>query len=171
MQQEPRWPTVIGTIGIVIGIILLIDTVDDVVILGWTAEDWRRIFAPHVADLIARAVPSFGMRVLAAVTKIGLGTLLIVGSIGLRHRRRIGIPLSRLWAWLAIVWLALRTVREVVWFRQHGGELPPIGAVSPQVYVSLAAALAAAMLLAFPVFLLVWLSRPAVRAEYESWPR
>ena len=41
MQLEPRWPSVVGTIGIVIGIVLLIDTADDVLTLQWTAEDWE----------------------------------------------------------------------------------------------------------------------------------
>ena len=169
MQQEPRWPTVIGTIGIVIGILLLIDTADDVLTLQWTAENWRRIFAPEIADAIARAMPSVGMRILSTGVQVALAALLVVGCLRLRRRSRAGVAQGRLWAWLAIAWVIIQTMRGAVWLRQFGDDLPSLGAVTPHVYVLFAGALAVAILLAFPVFLLVWLSRPAVRAEYERW--
>ncbi len=169
MQDRPRWPTVIGTIGMVIGIVLLIDTVDDVMTLQWTAEDWRMIFAPNVADLIARSMPPVAWRVFSTAAQTGLAALLIVGSIGLRRRRPAGVSLCKLWAWLAIVWVVVLMIRGAVWLRQLSGELPALGAVSSQAYALAAVVLAVAILLAFPVFLLVWLSKPAVRAEYDTW--
>jgi hypothetical protein len=169
MQQEPRWPSVIGTIGIVIGIVLLIDTADDVLTLQWTAEHWRRIFAPEIADVIARAMPSVGMRIVSTVVQVALAALLVVGCLALRRRSRAGVVHCRLWAWLAIAWVVIQLARGAVWLRQFGNDLPSVGAVTPHAYALFAGALAAVILLAFPVFLLVWLSRPAVRAEYERW--
>ena len=169
MQQSARWPTVVGTIGIVVAIVLLIDTVDDVMTLRWTAEDWRMIFAPNVADLIARSMPPVAWRLFSAAAQTGLAVLLFVGSVGLRRHRPVGVSLCRLWSWLAIVWVMVQMARGALWLRQLGGEVPVLGVVSSQAFALVGVALAVAILLAFPVFLLVWLSKAAVRAEYETW--
>ena len=169
MEHGPRWPTVIGTIGIVLGIILLIDTVDDVMMLRWTAEDWRRIFGPDLADVIARSLPPLAWRVASAAVQVGLAALLIVGSVALRRHARNGVSLCRLWAWLAIGWAVVSIGRGGLWVQQHAGELPAIVSGSGQAYVLFGLALAVVLLSAFPVFLLVWLAKSTVRVEYETW--
>ena len=95
--------------------------------------------------------------------------LLFVGSVGLRRHRPVGVSLCRLWSWLAIVWVMVQMARGALWLRQLGGEVPVLGVVSSQAFALVGVALAVAILLAFPVFLLVWLSKAAVRAEYETW--
>jgi hypothetical protein len=75
----------------------------------------------------------------------------------------------RLWAWLAVAWVVIQMARGAVWLRRFGDDLPSVGPVTPHAYALFAGALAVAILLAFPVLLLVWFSRPAVRAEYERW--
>lgn len=171
VHEPPHWPAVIGMLGIVVGAILLLDTVDDLFTLQWTAEDWRGIFAPQVADMIARSMPSSAWRVVSAAVEIGLAALLIIGSLGLRRRARHGVSLCRLWAWLALVWLAVVFGRGALWLWRHADELPALGGVTWQAYVPLAVVMAMALLAAFPLFLLVWLSRPAVRADYRTWSR
>jgi len=49
------------------------------------------------------------------------------------------------------------------------GDVPALTAAGGQGYVAFGLVLALALLLAFPVFLLVWFSAPTVRAEYERW--
>ena len=169
MDDRPQWPTVIGTIGIVLGFILLVDKVDDVMTLRWTAQEWRRIFAPDLADLIARTMPPVAWRVFSAAAQISLAVFLIVGALALRRRTRNGVSLCRLWAWLAIIWVLVTVGRGVLWLQQHAGELPELASVSWQGYAAFGIVVAVALLLAFPVFLLVWLSQPAVRAEYGRW--
>lgn len=169
VDDGPRWPTVIGTIGIVLGIGLLIDKVDDLMTLRWTAEDWRRIFAPNLADLIARLMPPVAWRVVSVAVQIGLAALLLVGSVALRRRARKGVSLCRLWAWLAIGWAVATIVWGGLWVQQHSGELPAIALGGGQAYVLFALAFAVVLLSAFPVFLLVWLAKSTVRAEYETW--
>jgi hypothetical protein len=169
MSNSPRWPAVIGTLGIVLGVVLLLDKIDDVLTLSWTAQDWGRIFAPDLADLIARSMPPVAWRVFSAAVQIALAALLIGGSVALRRRARSGVRLCRLWAWLAVVWIVVSMGRSVWWLQQHGGELP----ASPSIvwgFAVMGIAFATVLLLAFPVFLLVWLSRPAVRGEYATWP-
>jgi hypothetical protein len=85
---------VVGTIGIILAVIMVVDQVDDVITyLTWSPDDWRRIFAPEVADLIVRAMPPLAWLVVSAAVGIGLGLLLFVGSIFLRRRRRNGVTL------------------------------------------------------------------------------
>lgn len=116
-------------------------------------------------------MPPAAWRAVSAAVQIGLAVLLIVGSVALRRRARHGVALCRLWAWLAIGWVVVVIGRGALWLEQHGSELPAVGTLGWPVYVPFALALAAALLIAFPVFLLVWLSRMAARSEYETWPR
>ena len=105
-----------------------------------------------------------------AAGQMGLAALLLFGSLALRRRARNGVSLCRLWAWLAVVWVVVTMGRAIWWLQRHAAELPTLAPVSCQGYAVFALAFAFILLLAFPVFLLVWLSKPSVRAEYEAWP-
>ena len=48
-DSSAQWPTTIGTIGIIIGVVLVLDNVDDFVLLWWTAGDWGQVFTPAIA--------------------------------------------------------------------------------------------------------------------------
>ena len=169
--QESRWPRVVGTIGIILAVIMVVDQVDDVITyLTWSPDDWRRIFAPEVADLVVRAMPPLGWLLVSAVVGSGLGLLLFVGSIFLRRRRATGVMLCRVWAWLAIVWAVLEIVRAISWFRGYSDELAGVPAEVWQSYAVFGIVIAMAVMMAFPLFLLVWFGRPEIRTEYEGWP-
>ncbi|MDH4352200.1 MAG: hypothetical protein OEW56_13715, partial [Gemmatimonadota bacterium] len=75
-DDRARWPTTVGTIGIVLGVILLLDTVDELVTLRWTAAEWRALFGPYVASWIDRTMPPVAWRLASAGVQIGLGILL-----------------------------------------------------------------------------------------------
>ncbi len=167
---RPRWPGVIGTIGIILGVIIFIDKIDDLMTLTWTEEDWRRIFAPGLAELIVRAMPPVGWRLFSGVAEMGLGVLLFVASIALRRRRRSGVYLCRVWAWLAIVWAVMVMGWAIWWLQQYAGEIPGLSLVSWQGFAVFGIVFALVLLLAYPVFLLFWFSKPDVQAEYETWP-
>jgi uncharacterized membrane protein HdeD (DUF308 family) len=168
-DSSAQWPTTIGTIGIIIGIVLVLDNVDDLVLVWWTAGDWGQVFAPAIADLIARTTPSAGWRLVEGVVEVGLGTLLIVASLAVRRRFRRGIPLCRLWAWLAVAWTVVVMARSLVWISRHAGELSAVVGREVRGYAVFGLLLALVLLLAYPVFLLVWFSRPTVRAESGTW--
>lgn len=167
---SPQWPRVIGTIGIILGIIIFLDQVDDLLLLRWTEEDWRRIFAPDIAALIGQATPSVGWRLFSSVIQMGLGVLLFVGSLALRRRSRSGVFVCRLWAWLAIGWTVLTIGWAIWWLQRHAGEISGLSDVSWQGYATFGIVLALVLLLAYPVFLLVWLSKRDVQTEYKTWP-
>ncbi|MEB3323327.1 MAG: hypothetical protein VKI81_10940 [Synechococcaceae cyanobacterium] len=166
MHETPRWPTVIGTIGIVVGVLLILDNVDDLLLLEWTEADWRRLVGPYIADMVVRAMPSVGWRLATAAVEIGLGTVLVVGSVGVRRREARGVTLCRVWAWLAIVWVLVGAGRGAFWLQRHGADLPAMATSGPVVFALL---LSVVLLLAFPVFLLAWFSSATVRHEIETW--
>jgi len=168
MAERSQWPVTVGTVGVVLGALLVLDNVDELVTLRWTTAEWRQLFGPYVAEWIARAMPSAAWRLGAAAVEIGLGVLLISGSVGLRRRTYRGVSRCRLWAWLAIVWIVVTVGRGVVWMIRHAPELPA-GPEGWRAYAALGLGLAIVLLLVFPVFLLVWLSQPAVRDEVEAW--
>jgi hypothetical protein len=168
MAERPQWPMTIGTVGVVLGALLVLDNLDELVTLRWTATEWRQVFGPYVAEWIARTTPSVGWRLGAAVVEIGLGVLLIGGSVALRRRTRRGVARCRLWAWLAVAWILVAVGRGTVWLLLHARELPA-AADDWRGYAVLGLGLAIVLLLAFPVFLLVWLSQPAVRKEVDTW--
>jgi len=168
-EEGTRWPITVGTIGVVLGVVLILDNLDDLVTLRWTAAEWRSIFGAYVADWITRTLPPVGWRLVSALVQIGLGVLLVVASVGLRRRSRAGVSRCRLWAWLAIGWVAVIIGQGGLWLLRHGSELSVLAAPGVRGYVAFAIALSLVLLLAFPVFLLAWLSRADVRTEYESW--
>ena len=169
-DPQPRWPQVIGTIGIVLGVLIFLDQVDDLWMgLTWTEEDWGRIFAPEMAEFMAMALRPTGWQLASTVIQMGLGLLLVVGSLGLRRRRRSGIAVCRSWAWLAIAW-AVADIGWAVWLlSRYAGEIPSVPLVNWHTAAALGTGFALVLLLAFPIFLLVWLARPDMRAEYLSW--
>ena len=166
----PHWPRVMGTIGIVLGVLIFIDQIDDLWMqLTWTEEDWRRFFSPEMAALMAAALRPTGWQLASTVIQMGLGLLLVVGSLRLHRRRPSGIFLCRTWSWLAIAW-AIADIGWAIWLlSRYAGDIPGLSIVSWQTAAALGLGFALVLLLAFPVFLLVWFARPFVRSEYSSW--
>lgn len=167
---RPQWPRVIGTIGILLGTIMCLDKIDDLATLNWTEADWRSVFVPSIAELIVRVSPPVGLRLLDAVVQTGLGVFLIVASVALRRRRRAGVSLCRVWAWLAIAWGVTAMGWASWWLARQAGEIAGLSPARWQAWAVLGIGLALVLILAFPVFLLLWFSKLDVRAEVEAWP-
>ena len=169
-ESRPAWPRVIGTIGIVLGVLIFLDQLDDLWTQSmWTEEDWGRFFSPDLAALTAAALRPTGWRLASTLIEMGLGVLLVVGSVGLHRRRRSGIALCRAWAWVAVAW-ALAEIGWAVWLlSRYAGDVRDASIGSWQVAVALGLGLALVLLLAFPLFLLAWFGRPAVQDEVASW--
>ncbi len=163
-----RWPRVIGTIGIVLGVLACLDQLDDLVTMTWTAGDWQRIRSPGITQIIIQEMPSVGWRMLAVAVELGLGILLIVGSLAVRRRQLFGVFVCRVWAILAIAWTVLAIGWAISWVEQLR---PSLQAASPGPWESLGFVLPLIFLLmlAYPVFLLVWFANPRVHREYDTW--
>lgn len=168
--SPPPWPRVVGTVGIVVAVIMFLDQLGDLLVpLVMNEGFWRRFLAPDLAEFVARAMPGPGWLVLTSLIGMALAVLLFVGSLRLRRRLRSGVRLCRTWAWIAIAWVAIEIGRAFWWMAEYGDELAGLAGTGWEGSTVLGLLLALAILLAYPVFLLVWLARPPVRTECLTW--
>lgn len=166
-----RWPGVLGTAGVILGGLIVLDQVDDLLVfLWWDESDWARLFAPDVAEVIARAAGPVGWRLLSGLAQVALGTMLVVASVRLRGRRASGIRLSMLWAWLAIGFAVVEIAAAALLLARASGHVGLTAAGGLEAFAALGLALALALIVAWPILLLAWLTRPAVKAETAGWP-
>lgn len=168
-----RWPDVIGILGIILCVIIFVDKLDDLATLTWTQERWRALVGADLADLIIRSLPPVGVRLVTSLAHMVLAVILFAACLALRRRRRAGVSRCRAWAGLAIVWVVLEIGWAAWWLAQRTEAIAGAAGISPaawQGYAGFGIAVALVLLLAFPVFLLVWLGRSEVKAEYEGWP-
>ncbi len=164
------WPCVVGWIGIIVSAILFVDKLEDLLTpLIWSEEDWNKIFAPDVADLILESLPPLGWAIPSAVIGMALAILLLVGSVLLIRRSSRGVALCRWWALLAILWAVVEMGVAARLLRGLAGQVPGLPAGAWEGFAAFGLIVTFAVILAFPVFLLVWFARPGVRAEYQSW--
>ena len=103
-REEPaRWPKALGTIGIVLGVLIFIDKLDDMLLpVMFTEEKWKELLAPDVAEFVVRTLPP---------------------PAWLRRHQRSGVTLCIRWAWLALFMLGAETVRSIWWLSRHLAEL------------------------------------------------
>lgn len=165
-----RWPEVLGILGLILSILIFVDKVDDLLTLTWTEEEWTRLVGRELADLILRTLPPLGWRLASILAHVALAVLLLTGSLALRRRRRSGVSRCRAWAVLAIGWVVVEMGWAVWWLSRFEGEIMGVAPATWPGYAAFGIAVALVVLLAYPVFLLIWLGRSDIRAEYESWP-
>lgn len=166
---RPIWSAVVGTIAVIAGALTVVDQLDDLATLGWDQQDWARFVGPRLAEIIVGAMPPLFWRVTTLLVQLALGILLAVAGLRLRRRRRSGVRLCRLWAGLAIAWALCTTGVAAVWLRGYGATIGGAELVNWEGWAVFGIGLALAILVAFPVLLLIWFQRPQVQADYEAW--
>lgn len=169
-EPLPRWPKVLGTIGAVLGALMFVDKADDLLLVPLLGADhgWRLLLGPELGDIAARSMPRAAWLFLYILSGGLLGLLLVIGSLRLRHRQRSAIALCKAWAWLSIGWLAVGLAGSLWWLARYSAEISRYAGPGWD-KGAFSGALVALILLAYPVFLLVWLARAPVREEYQSW--
>lgn len=170
--EEPRWPRRLGTTGTVIAVLILLDNLDDLLLMGRIRSQiwWKQLLGEDLGEQVFRALPPPAWMVAAGLVGLALGFLLLVASLRLRDRRRSGVALSRTWSWLAIAWLVVELVQTATVMARLSGGPGAVGPAEWQAYAWPGTAIAFALLLAYPAFLLIWLSRPQVQDETADWP-
>ncbi len=90
-----RWPKVMGTVGVVLGVIMLIDKTDDLVVIPllWAGDGWSSLLGPELGDLVARSTPLWAWLLFYILLGMALGVLLVVASLRLRSRYPSGVTL------------------------------------------------------------------------------
>jgi hypothetical protein len=171
-EPATRWPRILGTLGIILGALSILDKLDDLLLAPMfrSASWWSQLVGPDLGEKIVGWMPPPAW--LAASTLIGivLGCLLLVGSLRLRQRRRSGASLTRTWAWLAIAWLVVEIATSSAWLARYTGQLDDLSSAAWQVPAALGIVITFALLAVYPVFLLIWFDRTPIQSEVASWP-
>lgn len=112
--------------------------------------------------------------VVSSVLTIVIGVILLVSGIDLLRRRLRAIKLGRVWAVLKLIFAV---VGAFVGFLVQQGQIRqmsqqnfPVGGDLFVVMSVVGVLVGILWSCAFPVFLLVWYSRPKIKAEYSRWP-
>lgn len=168
--ETPRWPRVVGTIGIIAGALMFLDKLDDLLLLPVlrSRDWWARLLGEELGEQVVRWMPSGAWIAGASLIGMTLGALLVVGALRLRRGRRSGVALCRAWSWLAIVWLVIEMSQSLWWLSGHAAELQELARGDWQGAAVLGILLAIVALAALPVFLLSWFSRPVVKAQFAG---
>ncbi len=174
-RKPPSWPGAIGTISIVFGSLglvcygcLSVQTMATPLMVGMVPEDQR----PPTPQGIQLFVQIFQLCAAA-----GLSVWLLIAGIGLSRRRpwarshTVGwsvakILLSFISTTMGIVF-ASATVDQINSQLSQGGSTPPFTVSIGVMLVFVAIAMVWALL--WPVFLLIWFSRAAVKDEVAAW--
>ncbi len=175
--SRPVWPTPIGIISIVFGASGVLASVYGV------AAPWlfsRMSWTPSTPAASIEFDPFSAMRKWAISMTVvnGLGVLvaaiLLAGGIGLLQRKTWSATLLFWWAIVRIPLAIALTVVTIGMQQEQMSEMSQQpGAAIPAAFVSgfvwFGSILSIAWYCAYPTFLLIWLTRPAVRAEVKKW--
>ncbi len=172
------WPTTIGAVSIVFGVLASLNGLYGVVssVFAESIDEWLRTFVP--------AGQPTGMEVMAdnpgllafnSFLVLVAAVLLLVLGIGLVKRRVWGAKLVPIWAVIKIV---VATMGGFVGYHVAQGQLEamsndpdlaamPAGFTDTMVVVGFAVGVLWG--LAMPVFLLIWFSRARIKEEVSQW--
>jgi hypothetical protein len=165
-----KWPRVIGTLGVILGVLMVIDTLDDLLFqLFMSEEDWAAWVGSDIAQTIAVSMPPLAWHILAAVIQSCLGCVLVAGSLRVRRRQASGVQMCRSWAIATAAWVVLSLGVSLWWIGRISGDIPVATEAEIEAAAVWGIALAAVFLLAYPVFLLYWFSRDDVLEETATW--
>lgn len=172
--NPPSWPGVLGTISIVFGAsglvcygCLSLQIIATPFMVGMVSEDQR----PPTAQGIQLFVQIFQMCAAA-----GLSVWLLIAGIGLARRRPWGRTHTIAWAaakiimafigMMAGITFAAATVDQINSQLSQNGPAPFTVSV---IWMYLFIAIAVVWALLWPVFLLIWFNRRAVKDEVAAW--
>ena len=178
-QAPATWPTAVGVISIVFGV------------LGLITYAWSSI-APFFPELFASysgVAPSMKetMRIQrdtapwvagGSVLESLCSLLLLIGGIGMTGRRPWSTKAARTWAVLKLIVAVVATiigfcVQRAVYAAMAKEAAPgsPAAATAGMgpVFVATMSLLGFAWAVVYPIFMLIWLSRPKVLAEIARW--
>ena len=166
-SKASRWPRELGAVGCVLAFLMFVENLSDLGPLSWPRQRWVDLVGEELADAVIQALhPAWVVPM--SLFGIALALYLLVASINLRRQRRRGVNQSRVWSWLAIALLAAETLRGLVWVIRYSDVVAALDDGTAW-YEYIIGVVVLAVLL-YPVFLLVFLSRPKIRAQWAGWP-
>ena len=176
-EVPSKWPTVLGALCIVFGGLAALAGGWGVLspfFYEWFFDSMPRADAQTMTNNVAIriAIEYRGWTVMSSLATLVVALIHVVGGIGLLKRRRRSSNI--LWCW-AVLKMMLVVVSAMIGYRiqqQMMQTMPiqagiPAGAVAIGVAVGIAFAIAWGW--AFPVFMMIWLSRGKIREETTEW--
>jgi hypothetical protein len=152
-KQPAVWPTVIGVIAVVWAGMTLVG-------IPCGAAMW--FIMPHAFESQSAAI-FFGSQAIA----LALGIVLLVAGIGILQWRQIGVRFVTIWSIIALIWTPIGIMVGLIGadFEQGGN----FGARMGAHFGILGVICGGLFTLALPIFLLIWFSRAAIKAETAEW--
>lgn len=171
IRREPRWPLVLGVIAIILGglgvLAYGIQLAQLIIIPLMVPEDTR------VVEAMMLAAGPLGW--IASILRILTSILLLVLGIGLARKSRWAISLTWWWIVLKIITELLNgIIQVVVQYRAFMSEdffstSSQAGLAGFLIFMILVSILTFLWYLIGPVFMMIWLTRPRVRAYWNAW--
>jgi amino acid transporter len=166
------WPTVVSIIGIIYASLGLFGTFCGLAFLFILPSyaDWLQSFGMSEQDVQAMetSMPPIGWTVLTSLVGLALIILLFVGALKLLRRQASGARLCALWSWIIIPWTIIATVITLVF--QLTAPAPSSGR-GQQIAGAIGGVIGTVVGLAFPVFVVIWFSRPTIKSQVAQWRR
>lgn len=171
------WPTVCGVIGIIWGGLSLMCGCAGYFSVAMTR--WSTSFIPAGSPeatqvkIQLEVMERFAIAMYALITgSLLLSVLLIVGSVGVIRRRRWSRKALAGWAMAGIILVLANLVYQYALHMATKARMSELGSSMPPGTEAMQIVMLVAILVfgwAWPVFLLIWLSRPKIRDEVNRW--
>ena len=159
--NKPNWPIVIGVISVSLGGLGMIVNLISALLGGMRGNtQGAGISFPDWFGTYTRV---------EGVAGTGIALLLLLGGIALLRRRRPARPLHMVYAVANIISSLIEVyivVSAMGYFIEPGGQMATV--MKTSMYIG--AFVGGAAGCAYPIFLLIWLSRGRIRAEMQQWP-
>lgn len=167
-----RWPMVFGVIGIIIASFGLLGACCGMVMpLAWPAYvDLIAKFLPDekIVEAMRHMRPPIAWTLLSSVLGLATAILLLTGSIKLIRRNASGVSMCKLWAWIIIPWTLIAIPVSMMIQPQMPPDLQR-GGLNMQVGAGMGACFGVVWGLTFPIVMLIWFARRAVKDEVRGW--
>jgi hypothetical protein len=175
---ESTWPKAVGIIMIVLGAYGLF-----VMAAGIAGA----LMVPHLKDFLGGTGANLGpaanqfdameahqgMLLVISVTHGLLAGLLLAAGIGILKRRRWSLPLAFVYAVARIIHATVATIAQMPMqkemLRSTSATPSPLPPRLMELLVNITIPITIAIGCALPVFLLIWLLRPRIKAETAAW--
>ena len=168
------WPDVMGIIAMILGAIGILSKMGTIlypVFRPFALRVISRSTPPGTIESFLGFLPDTMVVMISGLIEMALAVLLLIGGYLLKSRRRQGIQLLRIWAWISIPWAVLETGFASMMVRRILPSLPHVGSwdwpVGGFVHVGIFFGLMVS--LAVPIFILAWFGSRSISSETAGW--
>jgi hypothetical protein len=173
--RESAWPSAVGIIAIVFGSFAILAGCWGVV-TPWFFALLREVLPPGQTVGLEALEEFRTWTVIVSVLTMAVALMALFAGIGLYQRRRWGVQLGLTWAIVKIPFAVAIGVYDYALQRAQFENMSVQGAGGPGLSPGLVAGLSLIGVVlgllwrwAFPIFLLIWLSRGKIKAETSQW--